>query len=61
VPGKEVRYRNGLLIVADAQNGEDVASVKAVTAALPSPKKRFQPPVPPAMPAKSAPPAPTLF
>jgi ATP-dependent Lhr-like helicase len=37
VPGKEVRYRNGLLIVADAQNGEDVASVKAVTAALPSP------------------------
>ena len=61
VPGKEVRYRNGLLIVADAQNGEDVASVKAATAALPSPKKRFQPRVPPAMPEESALPAPTLF
>ena len=61
VPGKEVRYRNGLLILADGQNSEDVTAGGG-TVLLPAVKRhRFPLAIPPAMPVEAAPIAPTLF
>jgi len=64
VPGKEVRYRNGLLILENVLNGlEERGSVlgNAKISPVSSAKRRLLAPIPPAMPAESAQPAPTLF
>jgi len=64
VPGKEVRYRNGLLILENVPNGlEERGSVlgNAKISPVSSAKRRLLAPIPPAMPAESAQPAPTLF
>jgi ATP-dependent Lhr-like helicase len=61
VPGKEVRYRNGSLILENA--GEEDGSTPINTRISPArfAKRRFQPPVPPAMLVEPTPPAATLF
>ena len=62
VPGKEVRYRNGLLVLVDGQSPDDPALGEGKIAPIPAVKRhRFQLPVPPALPAESIPSAPTLF
>jgi ATP-dependent Lhr-like helicase len=63
VPGKEVRYRNGLLILEqdreDSPNPEVAASSSTTLAAVT--KRRFPSPILPAMPAKPLPSTATLF
>jgi ATP-dependent Lhr-like helicase len=61
VPGKEVHYRNGLLLVENGPEADGVAPDDTNVLPIRSAKRRFQPPVPRAMPAESAPSAPTLF
>jgi ATP-dependent Lhr-like helicase len=59
VPGKEVRYRNGLLVVEEMAEGEGSASA-AATAPF-AKKRRVAGPVIPAALPEAAPPAATLF
>ena len=61
VPGKEVRYRNGLLILSDGQNPEDVTAGGGTTPMPAVKRHRFPLAIPPAMPVEAAPIAPTLF
>jgi ATP-dependent Lhr-like helicase len=62
VPGREVRYRNGSLAVAEAPNSSDSTQTEAILPAKSSPRKhRFPLSIPPAIPTKAVPPAPTLF
>jgi ATP-dependent Lhr-like helicase len=62
VPGKEVRYRNGLLVLANGQSPEDVTTGIGPAALIPAAKRhRFPLAIPPAIPAEPAPTAPTLF
>ena len=61
VPGKQVRYRNGFLIVENCRDEDGSTPINAKISPVRSEKRRFQSSVPPAMPAKSTPPAPTLF
>jgi ATP-dependent Lhr-like helicase len=62
VPGREVRYRNGSLAGEGADNPEDATHVAAIAPPAPAARKhRFPLLVPPTIPAKSSPPAPTLF
>ena len=61
VPGKEVRYRNGLLIVENGPEVDGSTTNDANVLPIRSVRRRIQPLVPPAMPAESIPPAPTLF
>jgi ATP-dependent Lhr-like helicase len=62
VPGREVRYRNGSLLIENTQNAE----ISTPAATIPSPtaatkKHRFPLSIASTLPAKSAPSAPTLF
>jgi ATP-dependent Lhr-like helicase len=61
VPGKEVRYSNGVLVIEEGQPQADATPTQA---ALPSPaakRRRFLPPAPLPMQPTPAPTAPTLF
>jgi ATP-dependent helicase Lhr and Lhr-like helicase len=60
VPGREVRYRNGLLVVEN-EDKEDTTPVETRISPVRTAKKRFPAPIPPSIPAKSTPPALTLF
>ena len=62
VPGREVRYRNGSLLIENTENAE----ISTPAATIPSPtaatkKHRFPLSIASTLPAKSAPSAPTLF
>jgi ATP-dependent Lhr-like helicase len=61
VPGKQVRYRDGLLLIENGPQADEVAPIDAKVSPIRSGKRRFQPPIPPAIPAPSISPAPTLF
>ena len=61
VPGKSVRYRNGLLIVEDNPEADGSNPIDTKILPIRSTKRRFQPAIPPPMPAESIPAAPTLF
>jgi ATP-dependent Lhr-like helicase len=62
VPGKEVRYRNGLLVLANGQSPEDPALGEGKVAPVPAARRhRFPLAIPPPLPAESVPAAPTLF
>jgi ATP-dependent Lhr-like helicase len=59
VPGKEVRYCNGLLV---GEGGDEkVPQDEVKTATGRSTRQRFIAPLPPPLPVESLPPAPTLF
>jgi hypothetical protein len=61
VPGKEVRYRNGSLILNNGQEGNGSALFDAKILPIRSARRPFEPPLPPAIPAELNPPATTLF
>ena len=60
VPGRDVRYRNGSLLLEVAEGPGNLAANEAPPVASPK-KRRFMPPIPQRPPAEPAPPAPTLF
>jgi ATP-dependent Lhr-like helicase len=61
VPGKEVRYRNGLLLVNIGQEADGSNPAAANVLPIRTAQRRFPPSIPPAMPAEPTPAAPTLF
>jgi ATP-dependent Lhr-like helicase len=62
VPGKEIRYRNGLLVLPEGQNPEDPAPSESKIAPIPAARShRFPLATPPALPVESTPISPTLF
>jgi ATP-dependent Lhr-like helicase len=61
VPGKEIRYRNGLLVVDDAEGDLALAQSPTKLSPIRPARKRFPSSLPPALPMEAAPPAPTLF
>ena len=62
VPGREVRYRNGSLLLDATEDADASTSAAAVTSAIPAARKhRFPLSIPTTLPAKAAPSAPTLF
>jgi ATP-dependent Lhr-like helicase len=58
VPGREIRYRNGSLLLDVAENPESEATAPLAPIMK---KRRFIPLIPQALPTDPAPPAPTLF
>ncbi len=61
VPGREVRYCNGVVFIEGAQTPEPSQSAKTVRRIPSARKPRFLRPILPALPVEPAPPAPTLF
>ena len=62
VPGREIRYRNGVIFIEGARNPEDSPPTETVRQPISSVRKpRFPQPILPTPPAEPSPSAPTLF